>query len=65
MGCTHTEWKVAAVTVAGREFYQAYRLRIAEISDADVTRETRGGYYEHRADAERLAAILNEEERNR
>lgn len=62
MGYAHTEWEVATVTVAGREFYQAYRLKITEISDVNVKRETRGGYYEHRADAERLAAILNEEE---
>ena len=55
---TDTEWMVRPQQVACKTFYEVYRM------NSDVA-ETRGGYYESRIDAERLAATLNAEEKNK
>ena len=65
-----TKWKVDTRETAGRFFYQVYRTIYTIPSDGSLTQggcpveiETRGGYYENRLDAERLAATLNAEEK--
>lgn len=55
---TDTEWMVRPQQVACKTFYAVYRM------NSNVV-ETRGGYYESRIDAERLAATLNAEEKNK
>lgn len=57
-----SEWRVSCNPVAGKTFYQVYRIRDLDEVDHSGNRETRGGLYEHREDAERLAATLNAEE---
>lgn len=57
-----SEWRVTANPVAGKMFYGVYRLKDKDAVDHSGNRETRGGYYEHREDAEKLAATLNDEE---
>ena len=59
---THSEWRVTCNPIAGKNFYGVYRLRDKDAVDHSGNRETRGGYYESRIDAERLAATLNAEE---
>ena len=58
----HSEWKVSSNRIAEKTFYQVYRLSDVNEVDHSGNRETRGGLYESRIDAERLAAVLNEEE---
>ena len=58
----HSEWRVTANPVAGKMLYGVYRLKDKDALDHSGNRETRGGYYEHRSEAEHLAAVLNEEE---
>ena len=55
---TDTEWMVRPQQVACKTFYAVYRM------NSNVV-EKRGGYYESRIDAERLAATLNAEEKNK
>jgi len=55
-------WKVSANPIAGRMFYGVYRLRDVNEIDHSGNRETRGGWYEHREEAEALARRLNTEE---
>ena len=55
----HNKWKTRVVITAGKRFYQVYRLIDEKYGDAEVNRETRGGYYEQLIDAELLAARLN------
>ncbi len=43
-------------------FYGVYRLRDVNEIDHSGNRETRGGWYEHRKEAEALARRLNTEE---
>ena len=57
----HSEWRVSSNPVAGKMFYQVYRIRDVERIDHSGNRETRGGLYESRQDAEKLAALLNSE----
>lgn len=57
----HSEWRVSSNPVAGKLFYQVYRIRDANKPDCSGNRETRGGYYESKADAVRLADLLNSE----
>ena len=59
----HSEWRIWPVTIAGKQMYQVYRLIDKNRCNAEINRETRGGYYERLFDAERLAATLNAEER--
>lgn len=60
-----SEWKVSSNPVAGKTFYQVYRTRDINEVNHSGNRETRGGLYESRIDAEKLAATLNAEgERN-
>ena len=56
-----SEWRVSCNPVAGKEFYQVYRLRDKDAIDHSGNRETKGGLYESRIDAEKLAATLNAE----
>ena len=56
-----SEWRVSSNPVAGKTFYQVYRIRNVNGIDHSGNRETRGGLYESRMDAEKLAATLNEE----
>ena len=57
-----SEWRVTANPVAGKMFYGVYRIKNTDEVDHSGNRETRGGYYETREEAEHLAAVLNEEE---
>lgn len=57
-----SEWRVSSNPVAGKTFYQVYRIRDIDAVDHSGNRETRGGLYESRIDAEKLAATLNAEE---
>lgn len=59
------EWKVSSNPIGGKTFYQVYRIRDIDAVDHSGNRETRGGLYESRLDAERLADTLNAEERGR
>lgn len=56
-----SEWRVSANPVAGKMFYGVYRIRDIDEIDHSGNRETRGGLYETRQEAEKLAATLNEE----
>lgn len=47
----------------GRTFYGVYRIRDINDIDHSGNRETRGGWYETREEAERLAETLNEEDK--
>lgn len=58
----HSEWRISTNVVAGRKFYQVYRIKDLNEVDHSGNRETRGGYYERLLDAERLRATLNAEE---
>lgn len=58
----HSEWRVDTRIVAGKRFYQVYRLIDKNRVNVEGNRETRGGYYERLFDAEKLAATLNAEE---
>ena len=59
------EWKVSSNPIGGKTFYQVYRIRDIDAVNHSGNRETRGGLYESRLDAERLADTLNAEERGR
>ena len=56
-------WRVMERPIAGKTFYQVYRLNDVCAEDTEKNRETRGGYYETRRDAEALASSLNKEEK--
>lgn len=58
----HSEWRVSSNPIAGKIFYGVYRIRDINEVDHSGNRETRGGWYETRAEAEKLAATLNAEE---
>lgn len=58
----HSEWRISTNVVAGRKFYQVYRIKDLSEPDHSGNRETRGGLYESRRDAEALARRLNSEE---
>jgi len=58
----HSLWKVRAVRVVGRDFYQAYRTIDTSKPYSEENRETRGGYYYRKSDAVMLARRLNAEE---
>ncbi len=55
-------WRIDTKVVAGKRFYQVYRLIDEHRTPTDGNRETRGGYYESYRDAEALARRLNTEE---
>ncbi len=55
-------WKISTNVVAGKKFYQVYRIIDINEVDHSGNRETRGGFYESRLDAEALARRLNTEE---
>lgn len=58
----HSLWKVSTNRIAERTLYQVYRnIDINEV-DHSGNRETRGGLYDSRHDAEALARRLNSEE---
>lgn len=56
-----SEWRVSSNPIAGKMFYGVYRIRDINDVDHSGNRETRGGWYETREEAEALAAKLNEE----
>lgn len=58
----HSEWRISTNIVAGKEFYQVYRLLDVNEIDHSGNRETRGGLYESIRDAKALARRLNTEE---
>lgn len=54
-------WRVIERPVAGRIFYQAYRLKDVCADNVERNRETWGGYYETLKEAEALTDFLNKE----
>lgn len=52
-------WKVDIRTVAGKTFYQVFRLRDVTEEDTDKNRDTYGGLWETEAEADGLAEVLN------
>ena len=58
----HSSWLIDTKIVAGKKFYQVYRLIDKNRVNVEWNRETRGGYYERLFDAEKLRATLNAEE---
>jgi len=54
-------WRVIERPVAGRIFYQAYRLNDVCADNVEKNRETWGGYYVTRKEAENVADWLNKE----
>lgn len=56
-----SEWKVSSNPVAGKTFYQVYRVRDIDAVNHSGNRETRG-LYESYEDAKKLADTLNAEE---
>ena len=56
-------WRTMSVEVAGRTFYQVYRLNDVCADNTIKNRETRGGYYDTQKEADDLAGKLNKEER--
>lgn len=58
----HSEWRISTNIVAGKKFYQVYRLLDVNEIDHSGNRETRGGLYESIRDAKTLARRLNTEE---
>lgn len=58
----HSEWRIDTKIVAGKEFYQVYRLLDISETDCSENREKRGGLYESIRDAKALARRLNTEE---
>ena len=58
----HSEWRISTNIVAGKEFYQVYRLLDVNEIDHSGNRETRGGLYDSIRDAKALARRLNTEE---
>ena len=55
-------WKVTANPIGGKMFYGVYRIRDIDDPDHSGNRETYGGYWEHREEAEALARRLNTKE---
>lgn len=55
-----SEWRVTSNPVAGKMLYGVYRIRDLSQPDHSGNRETRG-YWETKAEAEKLAKTLNEE----
>ena len=60
-----SNWRVTANPVLGKMFYGVYRLKDVSDIDHSGNRETRGGYFGTRKEAEALAERLNEEEREK
>ena len=58
-----SRWRTMPVEVAGRTFYQVYRLNDVCAENTKKNRETRGGYYDTQQEADALAEKLNEAER--
>ena len=58
-----SRWRTMPVEVAGRTFYQVYRLNDVCADNTIKNRETRGGYYDTQQEADALAEKLNEAER--
>ena len=56
-----SKWRIMPVEVAGRTFYQAYRLIDLCAENTRKNRETWGGYYVTRKEAENIADWLNKE----
>ena len=54
-------WRVIERPVAGRIFYQAYRLLDVCADNTAENRETWGGFYTTRKEAEDIADRLNKE----
>lgn len=57
-----SKWRVMERPVAGRTFYQVYRLNDVCADNTEKNRETWGGYYEAEADAVALADLMNRED---
>lgn len=57
-----SSWRVMERQVAGRVFYQAYRLLDLCADNTAKNRETWGGYQATKEEAERLAEFLNKGE---
>ena len=58
-----SRWRTMPVEVAGRTFYQVYRLYDVCADNTKKNRETRDGYYDTQKEANALAEKLNEAER--
>lgn len=54
-----SEWRVTSNPIAGTMLYAVYRLRDKDEIDHSGNREMRGGWWDRRHDAERLAEVLN------
>lgn len=55
-------WKTTTNFIAGRKYYGVYRIRDIDQPDHSGNRESRGGWYETKDEAEDLARRLNTEE---
>lgn len=56
-----SNWRVMPREVAGRKFYQAYRLLDLCADNTEKNRETWGGYYSTEKEAADIADWLNKE----
>lgn len=57
-----SEWRVSSNPSAGKMFCGVYRLRDLDAIDHGGNRETRGGWFETKEAAKRLADTLNKED---
>lgn len=55
-------WRVMTRYTCGIEYYQAYRLLDVCAENEEKNRETHGGYYSTREEAEKLAERLNKKD---
>lgn len=60
----HSEWRVSSNPIAGKMFYQVYRIRNINELEHSGNRETRG-CFETKTEAEKLADKLNVEEEHK
>lgn len=56
-----SDWMIQEKKIAGKTFYQVYRIIDESKPDTRTNRETDGGYYENLWCAERLRDVLNKE----
>ncbi len=56
------KWKVTSNIIGGKKAYAVYRIIRPQEVDHSGNREYASGYMDSRAEAERIAAELNEQE---
>ena len=57
-----SKWRVSEKNIAGKIFFEVYQLQDISAPDTRLNRIARGGYWSTRAEAEKLASKLNQEE---